>query len=110
MKLTPEKILRLFFHRKDAFATQQKSGAYYITKRRITLKDIQTHLNGNITLGAYCLEKDNTVKWACVDIDIHGNVSGADLRRVKAEGEEIFNEFTDYSRMLEESGRRGYHV
>jgi len=104
VKLTPEQIEKIFIHRRDCFATQQSNGAYYPTRREITIEDIKKHLNGDITLGAYCLNTDNTVKWACIDLD------GTDLRRLKGDATILYDLFPEFSRILEESGRRGYHV
>ena len=106
MKLTKEQILKIFFHRKDVFATQQKSGAYFPTKRPISIEDIEKHLEGKETLGAYCLGLDNTVTWACVDIDGDENK----VEDLKFESEIIYNQFEDFKRILEFSGRRGYHI
>jgi hypothetical protein len=109
MKLTAEEMLELFVHRSDVFATQQKNGAYYPTKRPITIDDIKSHLKGEVTLGVYCLNTDNTVKWACIDIDLK-EINRTELRRVKEDAEFIYSMFGEFSRMLEVSGRRGYHI
>ncbi|MDX1279353.1 TOTE conflict system archaeo-eukaryotic primase domain-containing protein [Oceanihabitans sediminis] len=108
MILTKEQIYNIFVHRKDVFATQQKTGAYFPTKRPITLQDIKKHLEGEVTIGLYCLKPDNTVKWACVDID--GQETESELRRMEIEANSIYNLFPDFARMLEFSGRRGYHI
>ena len=106
LKLTPKQILNLFFYRKDVFAIQQTNGAYYIVKRPITLTDIQKHLSGEITIGAYCLNTNNKIKWACVDLD--GDEKMPTL--LLSEAKTIYGLFTDYGRILEFSGRKGYHV
>ena len=106
MILTKEQIYKLFCHRTDTFAVQSKTGAYYPVKREITLDDIQNHLDGKITIGVYCLAKDNTVKWSCVDLD--GDES--DLRQTDLKSQQIYELFKDYPRIREFSGRRGYHV
>jgi hypothetical protein len=102
--MTPEQIYNLFIHRKDVFAEQKNKGMYIPTKRPITLQDIQEHLNGEKTIGVYCLNTDNTIKWACVDID------SSDLDFAKAEGKLIYKQFPEFKRMFEFSGRRGYHI
>ena len=104
VELTAEQIKEIFIHRKDVFSTQQESGAYFPTKRPITLTDIEEHLAGKKTIGVYCLDTNSTVKWACVDLD------GSDLRRMKSEADIIYDLFHDFGRMLEFSGRKGYHV
>jgi len=106
--LTPEKILRLFFYRSDVFALQQESGAYFPVKRPINIFDIIDHLEGRITVGAYCIGLDNKVKWCCVDID--GEETEEDLKRMRYTGSIIYDLFPDFMRMLEFSGRRGYHI
>jgi len=110
-ELTAQEIYDLFIHRKDVFSTQQKSGAYFPTKRPITLDDIEKHIKGEVTIGSYCLDKDNTVKWACVDMD--GDKTLPPLENKKLlypEANIIYNTFHDMPRMLEFSGRKGYHI
>lgn len=102
--LKPQQILDLFFHRQDVFALQQSNGAYFPVKSNITIEEIEKHLEGKITLGSYCLKQDNTVKWACVDLD------GTDLPLLLSHATLIYDEFKGFNRILEFSGRRGYHV
>ena len=109
--LTPQEIYDLFIHRKDVFSTQQKSGAYFPTKRPITLNDIERHIKGEITIGSYCLDTDNTIKWACVDIDGDKTLDPqVNKKLLYPEANIIYNTFHDYPRMLEFSGRKGYHI
>jgi hypothetical protein len=102
--LNSKELKEIFFNRIDVFAVQTKKGGYFPIKREITLSDIDKHLKGEQTLGVYCLDKENKVKWACVDLD------GTDLIELKSRGRIIYNLFKDYTRMLEFSGRRGYHI
>ena len=37
MNLTAKQLFKLFINRTDVFSTQQKSGAYFPTKRKITI-------------------------------------------------------------------------
>jgi hypothetical protein len=104
MLLTSEDIKNLFFYRKDVFAIQLPIGSYIPIKRPVEIADIDKHLEGTETLGAYCLDVDNKVKWACVDLD------GEDLISLLVEANKIYDIFPDFDRMLEFSGRRGYHV
>ena len=106
MNLTAEQLYNLFIHRKDVFSEQHPSGAYFPSKRPITMEDIQEHLEGKKTIGVYCLNTDNTVKWACIDLD------GADLRQLELEAEEVYSLFPikQFGKILEKSGRRGFHV
>jgi len=111
MKLSPEKLMETFVHRKDVFSTQQLSGAYFPTKRPITIEDIKSHLKGDVTIGVYCLDTDNTIKWACVDIDGDKHKTPAENRReLYPEANIIYNTFHDFPRMLEFSGRKGFHI
>lgn len=111
MKLTPEKLIELFVHRTDVFSTQQKSGAYFPIRRPITKEDIEKHLSGEITIGVYCLDTDNTVKWACVDIDGDKSITPEENKRLMfPEANVVYNTFKDFPRMLEFSGRKGYHI
>ena len=111
MNLTSQELMDIFVHRKDVFATQQKNGAYFPTRRPITIKDIDNHIEGSTTIGVYCLDTDNTIKWACVDIDGDSSVSPEENKRIHlGEAMIIYNTFSDYPRMLEFSGRKGYHI
>ena len=111
MQLTAEQIMKIFMHRKDVFATQQNSGAYFPTKRPITIQDIKNHLLGVTTVGAYCLTPDNNVAWACVDIDSDSKGTNlSEMLRIKKEAFECYELFSDFPRMLEFSGRKGYHI
>jgi len=104
MILTTKQIYKLFIHRTDIYAEQQVSGSYYIIKEPITLIDIEQHLKGDKTLGTYVLNTDNTVKWACIDLD------GKQLRTLYPSATIIYNSFKDFPRILEFSGRKGYHI
>ena len=104
MTLTPAEIKTLFFYRDDVFAVQIPIGSYIPVKRPIEIKDIEKHLSGEQTIGAYCVNTDNKVKWACVDLD------GNDLMSLLQQANDIYDIFKDFNRMLEFSGRRGYHV
>ena len=109
--MNAEQLYEVFVHRKDVFSTQQSSGAYFPTKRPITEDDIKKHLAGEITIGVYCLDTDNTVKWACVDIDGDKHKDPeVNKQELFPEANIIYNTFHDYPRMLEFSGRKGYHI
>jgi len=108
MILTPKQLKDIFFHRSDVFSVQQSTGAYFPTRRPIEISDIEQHIAGEKTIGAYCLKTDNTVKWACVDLD--GSEDPAELRRLRRVADKIYDYFNPYPRMLEFSGRKGYHV
>ena len=106
--LTPELILKTFFYRSDVFAVQSKTGAYFPVKRPITIFDIIDHIEGKVTIGAYCIGDNNCVKWCCIDLD--GQETEEDLSRMSNEADTIYELFPEFPRMKEFSGRRGYHV
>jgi hypothetical protein len=64
-----EQYRDLFINREDAYATQRMDGSYICRKKEVTDKVLVDHLGGRITCGWYCLNKDNQIKWACVDAD-----------------------------------------
>jgi len=105
---TTEMILKTFFHRSDVFSTQSRMGSYFPVKRPITIDDIEKHISGEITIGAYCMGLDSTVTWCCVDID--GKEDEESLMMMRLRGEKIYDLFHDFGRILEFSGRRGYHI
>jgi hypothetical protein len=105
MLLPPNIIFDLFVNRTDVFAVQQTGGQYYPVKRPITLDDIESHLKGEITIGVYCLNTDNKVKWACIDIDMP-----EDMDKAINDAYAIYDLFPELARALEFSGRKGYHV
>ena len=132
--MNAETIYDLFVHRKDVYALQTETGAYIPVKKEITVSDIQKHLNGEKTIGLYCLELDNTVKWACIDMDLKKPCSkcGSEHTYLKKErlycedcnllmydeqikvffeyANVIYEIFTDFNVILEFSGRKGYHI
>lgn len=134
MEVSPTKILALFGHRTDVFAVQSSKGAYFPSKREITVEDVEEHLFGEKTIGLYCLKPDNTVKWCCVDLDKkkacskcgsesvwinedkwHCNSCGAEVRDLelvnfKKTAKLVYEAFPEFPRILEFSGRKGYHI
>lgn len=132
--ISAKDLYNLFVHRKDVFAIQTTTGAYIPVRREITITDIQKHLEGEHTIGLYCLTTDNTVKWACVDLDLkkpcskcgsehtyvnknnlvcsdcNASVYDEDLKIFFLQAKLVYDLFTDYKVILEFSGRKGYHV
>lgn len=63
-------LLKRLIHRKDCYATQWDNGqGYWRKKEPLTEEVLQKHLMGAITVGAYQLVPDNTVKWGVLDFD-----------------------------------------
>lgn len=109
--LKPKQILDYFFYRKDVFAEQKPTGIYYPIKRPITEYDIQAHIDGKKTIGAYCLNTNNKIKWGCVDIDGDKTLlPEQNEKNLYPLGYVIYNAFPEYERMLEFSGNKGYHI
>lgn len=104
LTITPKQLNILFINRNDVYSVQQPNGGYYIVKNKIDANIIKQHLAGEITIGIYCLDTENNIKWGCIDLD------GTDLTLLRRESEIIYNTFKPFPRMLEFSGRRGYHV
>lgn len=64
-------FLMLFSSRTDAFAEQGGDGRYFRVSGQMSETLLKNHADGKITVGAYCLNVDNTVRWLCFDIDAH---------------------------------------
>lgn len=66
-------LQRLFVNRKDTYAKQTIDNQYIREKKPLTLKVLQQHLKGEITVAAYQLSKENKVKELVFDIDPEHN-------------------------------------
>ncbi len=60
---------RVFFNRTDEYAIQTPEGSYFLVKRQVTQRLIISHLKGKVTLATYVLGKDDTSKFAVLDVD-----------------------------------------
>ncbi len=103
--MTPQELER-FIGRRNVFAIQTEAGSYVPIRRLITQKDLEEHLKGEKTLGAYAIREDNKVTFGIIDIDFTKD----DLATSEAIGKELMTLFPDFDRCLEFSGRRGHHV
>jgi hypothetical protein len=77
------KYRSLFVHRDDVFAQQQKDGAYLPVRRALTNEDIEEHLAGLWSIGAYVIDPEgrldadattlnpNTVSYIVFDLDTY---------------------------------------
>jgi len=109
--LSSEEILNLFFNRKDVFGIQKDNGVYTLIKRNISLADIEKHIKGEITISAFCLNTNNKIKWACVDLDGDKNKNPyQNKKKYYVPALLIYNAFSQFPRMLEFSGNKGYHI
>lgn len=62
-------LRRLFVNREDCYCIQKWNGGYVKVDAPLTVSVLQQHLRGELTVGAYQLGKDNTVKYLCFDFD-----------------------------------------
>lgn len=96
--------LWLFVGRDDVFAEQAEDGSYFPVRRELTDEDLVAHEQGEWTIGSYTIDLDQKVRHVVFDIDT-GDEN--DLARV-ANAVESFAPTT--SLLLEQSGRKGWHV
>ena len=105
-------LMKLFVHRKDVYAVQVRYGEKfgYIPKYQVlTETDIQSHLEGKVTLGVYALNVDNTVRWICFDIDSQHVKKPEETRNIIFK--RCVERFGEDSVRVEESGTAyNYHV
>lgn len=64
-----------FIARSDVFAIQRPNGAYNPVERKITMKDLLAHINGDMTLGHYLLNTESKCKLFAFDIDFKKSAS-----------------------------------
>lgn len=118
--MTIDLFKKLFVHRSDIFGQQNPSGAYALQKYPLTDDIISNHFAGRVTIGLYQIAPiANTVKWACIDIDINKKVWGADDfkiedwdKKLQEQASDLQNLFTSkgIKTYLEFSGFKGYHI
>jgi len=96
--LKAQEILELFFYRNNPFAIKTNSGMYVPVHRPITKLDVDKHLQGLHTIGAYNARPDGTCKWACIDFDRLTYSTQAKDIAIRHRGK------------LEVSESKGYHV
>ncbi|MEM3727589.1 MAG: hypothetical protein QXF75_00115 [Candidatus Bathyarchaeia archaeon] len=64
-----EAVFKCFVNRVDCHCLQKNDGSYVKVEQPLTLDILQDHLTGKLTVGAYQLGLDNTVKYVCFDLD-----------------------------------------
>jgi len=102
-----KKIKDLFVLRDDAYAIQNPNGTYTKIDKELTKRVIQKHLDQEITIGIYQLNKENKVKWICYDFD------GEKPSDVWSEALRFFLKLKDEDKLnplMEFSGMKGFHV
>ena len=72
------------------------------------MKDLEAHLKGTKTLGSYVIREDGKINFATIDIDDDPDTFnyGAYLNLTNI----VFDLFPEFERVLEFSGRRGFHI
>ncbi len=58
-----------FIPRTDCYPKQQPNGNYITVYQPLERRLIAQHLHGQITLGAYALDRESMAKWICLDAD-----------------------------------------
>lgn len=108
------------------YACQQSSGAYYPQRQPLTDDELQEHLDGIASYGAYVIRptsdaawgpdvvSDNTVKYIVFDLDTHDPEATAHLlhevERFTAHLPMMNPEQRKKALLLEASGNKGVHV
>lgn len=120
------RFVDLFAGREDHHARMwhdpQRGTGYSPVKGPLTPNLVRAHLDGAITLGAYNLRLDGCVTWACLDLDMTKKaIEGLAGRRDRARelrdrqrGEALRIRdglrAAGLSPLLEDSGRKGFHL
>lgn len=86
----------LFVQRRDVKAYQKKTGAYKPIKTPWTLKDIQNHLDGRVTLGHYLVDHEGKTKVVAFDIDFEKTYTLRDGSEINPR--EVFSDPNDPAR------------
>ena len=105
--LTPDKLMK-FVGRKNIYAIQLENGAYIPVRKQITMDALIEHFNGNKTLGSYVIREDGKITFAVIDID--SPPKDFDYDAYLHISEIVFDLFPEFERVLEFSGRRGFHI
>jgi L-rhamnose mutarotase len=64
-------LKKLFVHRNDVYSIQTPEGGYRTIKMPVTDEVLKSHIDGKQTIGLYHLDTNDTVKCACIDIDVN---------------------------------------
>jgi len=102
--MEPKKLWK-FVGRRNIYAVQTNTG-YVPIRKELTEKDLQEHLKGIKTLGSYVITETGKCNFAVIDVDGDPNK----LDSWKALSIKIFYIFPEFNRVLESSGRRGFHI
>jgi hypothetical protein len=126
---TLDKVILLnerFAHENQVYAEQVILGdgrlMYYPAKvneddyKPLTQRVLLGHLLGKVTVGLYQLDKDDRVKWLCLDVDINKATKQAPIVATMEELQQHTLQLGKLLRksgvpfLVETSGNRGYHL
>lgn len=110
-----DKYYDLFVHRRDVFAEQQASGAYFPVRQELTVDDVAEHLAGMASYGVYVIDpEDQTVRYVVWDLDVMDEEAASFLcesvQALVAEVRGPVGREPFWSLMREFSGNKGTHV
>jgi len=102
--------------RDDVYAVQNSNGSYHTVQSPLTT-DI--YLSDETTVGTYLLDQNGNVLFICIDIDVNkdaletadGDITQFEfiLQKQALQIQDIFSK-CDIKPLIENSGRRGYHI
>jgi hypothetical protein len=111
------RYIELFVNRRDVFAEQQGSGAYFPVRRELTEDDVAEHLAGFVSYGTYVVDpENNTVKYLVFDLDTHDEEASAHLCACATQMVSLRQSHESIEQrglpmlLLESSGNKGTHV
>ena len=111
---------KLFVHRDDCYSVQSVMGSYRLEENKVTDDVLEAHLGGRVTVGFYqVMPVENTIKWACLDVDLLKEVHGAEGYDVEEWKPKLLQQAQRLKdayaakgipSYIEFSGYKGYHV
>jgi hypothetical protein len=107
MQLSNQEIFDLFVNRTDVYAIKTKNCGYKPIHKTFTPDKISKHLSGERNYGIYQLDKENKVKWICVDVDTKEGDVG---KRIPFLAEDLKRKSLGTTRVFIEESNGGYHI
>jgi hypothetical protein len=110
-----EKLLKLFFIRRDAYGLEVLGRSAVTQKAEVTPALVVLHLDGQQRIGAHSTDIENNCGWACADIDHTGHdkpLTESEQGQLHALGPELVRKAGEFGiyLSLEVSKRGGWHV
>lgn len=100
-----------FVGRKNAYALQIDNGSYICVNKPITEALLTKHIAGEATIGSYLINELGLIEFGVIDIDCGKDTITNPLEHpVYSFAEVVYGLFPDFTRCLEFSGRRGFHI